>query len=59
MVCPKHTTKRPKKRNNADAKRHDLEQQLEKASGLREGAAAPWSDGNHWGMRKLFTHEIM
>ncbi|CAL1165445.1 unnamed protein product, partial [Cladocopium goreaui] len=26
--------------NNADAKRHDLEQQLEKASGLREGAAA-------------------
>jgi len=31
--------KRLKKRNNADAKRHDLEQQLEKASGLREGAA--------------------
>eukprot|EP00435_Cladocopium_sp_Y103_P048685 s865_g14.t1 len=26
--------------NNADAKRHDLEQQLEKASGLREGALA-------------------
>lgn len=31
---------RMESQNNADAKRHDLEQQLEKASGLREGALA-------------------